>query len=112
MSTTSPIPFNDLSRTSPDMAAKVAFLAGETGAQGAAAQRVRLVARAAIRGEKGAEYVLVVKEGVLERRAVTVGPTASDPAEVLSGVTNGEQVVIEGPADLAAGARVKVTSGK
>ena len=99
-------------RLLPDMAAKVAFLAGETGAQGAAAQRVRLVARAAIRGEKGAEYVLVVKEGVLERRAVTVGPTASDPAEVLSGVTNGEQVVIEGPADLAAGARVKVTSGK
>jgi hypothetical protein len=66
-------------RLLPDMAAKVAFLAGETGAQGAAAQRVRLVARAAIRGEKGAEYVLVVKEGVLERRAVTVGPTASDP---------------------------------
>ncbi len=99
-------------RLLPDMAAKVAFLAAESGAQGAPAQRVRLVPRAAIRGEKGAEYVLVVKEGALERRAVSVGPTASDPAEVLSGVTNGEQVVIEGPADLAAGARVRVTTGK
>jgi RND family efflux transporter MFP subunit len=99
-------------RLLPDMAAKVAFLASSTGGEGAPTQRVRLVARAAIRGEKGAEYVLVVKDGVLERRAVSVGPAASDPAEVLSGVTNGEQVVIEGPADLAAGARVKVTSGK
>jgi RND family efflux transporter MFP subunit len=99
-------------RMLPDMGVKVAFHADEAEGQGASAARLRLVPRAALRGEKGSEYVLVVKENVLERRAITVGPAASDPAEVLSGLANGEQVVVDGPADLAAGARVRIANGK
>ncbi|MEO8502720.1 MAG: efflux RND transporter periplasmic adaptor subunit [Acidobacteriota bacterium] len=95
-------------RLLPDMGAKVAFLA-EASAATNAQQQARTVPRAAIRGDKGHEYVLVVKEGVLERRTVTLGPAQSDPAEVMGGLSPGEQVVIEGPADLANGAKVRVT---
>ncbi len=64
--------------------------------------------RAAIRGSAGSENVLVVTAGgLLERRAVRLGADASDPATVIAGLAAGERIVIEGPADLAAGAKVR-----
>jgi RND family efflux transporter MFP subunit len=92
-------------RILPDMGIKVAFLAapGEGGAAWPAAR----VARAAIRGTTGSEFVWVVgADGRLERRAVKLGPGGADPAEVAAGLAAGERVVVEGPADLAAGVRV------
>ena len=66
------------------------------------------VPRAAIRGTAGSENVLVVTAGgLLERRAVRLGADASDPATVIAGLAAGERIVIEGPADLAAGAQVR-----
>ncbi len=100
------------------MGVKVAFLSdpaaegsdGEGSAGGAAGapRRTIQVPRAAIRGSAGSENVLVVTaEGQLERRAVRLGADASDPATVIAGLAAGERVVIEGPADLAAGAQVR-----
>ena len=105
-------------RILPDMGVKVAFLSdpaaegsdGEGSAGGAAGapRRTIQVPRAAIRGSAGSENVLVVTaEGQLERRAVRLGADASDPATVIAGLAAGERVVIEGPADLAAGAQVR-----
>ncbi|HSM14349.1 MAG TPA: efflux RND transporter periplasmic adaptor subunit [Thermoanaerobaculia bacterium] len=91
-------------RILPDMGVKVAFLGDET--EGGAPRALR-VPRAALRGATGSEQVLVVDdEGRLERRAVRVAAGGSDPAEVLAGLAVGERVVVEGPADLAAGDRV------
>ncbi|HSM51765.1 MAG TPA: efflux RND transporter periplasmic adaptor subunit, partial [Thermoanaerobaculia bacterium] len=70
--------------------------------------RVANVPRAALRGAAGAEHVFVVADGRAERRAVRVGGAAGDPAEVESGLAAGERVVVEGPEELAGGARVKV----
>ena len=44
----------------------------------------------------------------LERRAITVGLENGDQIEVLSGVSAGERVVIEGPRSLKDGDKVKV----
>ncbi|HEX9799301.1 MAG TPA: efflux RND transporter periplasmic adaptor subunit [Thermoanaerobaculia bacterium] len=100
------IGFDELDpRILPDMGIKVAFLAapGESGAARPAAR----VARGAIRGTTGAEFVWVVgADARLERRAVKLGPGGADPAEVVAGLAVGESVVVEGPADLSAGARV------
>jgi hypothetical protein len=38
---------------------------------------------------------------------VRLGADASDPATVIAGLAAGERVVIEGPADLTAGAKVR-----
>ena len=98
-------------RILPDMGVKVAFLSDETagsGAAGAAPRRTIQVPRAAIRGTAGSENVLVVTAGgVVERRAVRLGADPSDPATVIAGLAAGERVVIEGPADLTAGAEVR-----
>ncbi len=98
------IGFDELdARILPDMGVKVAFLdetpAGE-------ARRVTRVPRAALRGSAGAEFVWVVADGALERRAVRLAAGGADPAEVVAGLSAGERVVVEGPADLAPGTRV------
>jgi multidrug efflux pump subunit AcrA (membrane-fusion protein) len=96
-------------RILPDMGVKVAFLGAEGGAQPRPAARL-VVPLAAVRRERGegAAFVLVLREDRVERRAVRLGATAGQDAEVLSGLVAGERVVVEGPADLGDGDRVAV----
>jgi HlyD family secretion protein len=90
-------------RILPEMGIKVAFLGDANAAAGRSAPVVR-VARAAVRGSAGGEFVFVVKGGgILERRAVKLGPGAEDPAEVMAGLSAGERVVTAGPAELKEG---------
>jgi RND family efflux transporter MFP subunit len=94
-------------RILPDMGVKVSFLAAPEADGTESSRQVLRVPRAALRGERGEEYVLVVDATwTLERRAVRLGPGGGDPAEVLAGLSAGERVVIEGPAELVAGQRV------
>lgn len=93
-------------RILPDMGVKVAFLSDEN--EGGVAKRLVQIPRAAVRGSGGSDYVLVVgPDGRLERRAVRLGAGTGDPAEVMAGLAVGERVVVEGPAELAAGVEVR-----
>jgi RND family efflux transporter MFP subunit len=93
-------------RILPDMGIKVAFLADEASA-GATQARVVRVPRATVRGSQGDEFVFVVsREKTLERRAIKVAPGVSDPVDVLAGLSAGERVVVDGPAELAAGVAI------
>lgn len=65
------------------------------------------VPRAALRGD-GRPAVWVVRDGTIEVRVVTTGLTAGNRVEV-TGLREGEQVVILGPEHLAPGTRVTVT---
>jgi RND family efflux transporter MFP subunit len=95
-------------RILPDMGVKVSFLNERAPEGGDAAPRARLlVPKAAIRSVGGQNIVFVVRGERVERRAVTIGVSSGDQTEILSGVTGGERVVVEGPATLADGARVK-----
>jgi RND family efflux transporter MFP subunit len=96
-------------RILPDMGVKVSFLAdeGRVEAPGAAVVRA-VVPRAALRREGEKTFVLVYRDGALERRAVSVGGERGEDVEVLAGVETGHQVVIEGPDDLEDGSRVLV----
>jgi multidrug efflux pump subunit AcrA (membrane-fusion protein) len=49
-----------------------------------------------------------VQGETVERRAIKTGPAPGDEVAVISGLTGGEQLVVEGPADLADGSRVTV----
>ena len=89
-------------RILPDMGIKVAFLsqAPETGPTASARA---VIPQAAVREEAGRRVVYVLREGKLERRAVTVGRTRGDEVEVLAGVSEGEQVVVKAPEGLKDG---------
>lgn len=53
-------------------------------------------------------YVYVIKNGVAERRVVTLGRQVGQQVEILSGVTEGEEVAITALSKLKDGAQVEV----
>ncbi len=104
------IGFDDLDpRILPDMGIKVAFL-DEPEEDGQVANRtIVTVPRAAVRREEDRDVVYVVRGERVERRAVSLGGApADDPVEIVSGLAAGEQVVTDGPPELADGDPVRV----
>jgi HlyD family secretion protein len=94
-------------RMLPDMGVKVAFQGSETAAPAAALPVT--IPKAALRTDGGSQVVFVVTgDGRLERRALRVGTAKDDRVEVVSGLTPGERIVIEGPVGLKDGDRVVI----
>ncbi len=88
-------------RILPDMGVKVAFQSAEdTAGDGAP---VVVVPRGAVRTDGSTDVVLVVADGVVERRAVRVGETDGGDTSLLAGLAAGERVVVDGPGDLEDG---------
>ncbi len=95
-------------RILPDMGAKVAFRA-EGGAE---AEVERTIPRAALVRQGDRDSVFVVKDGRVERRAITVAAASGDEVRILGGVNAGERVVLAPPAGLEDGATVRVVEGE
>ncbi|MCX5662552.1 MAG: efflux RND transporter periplasmic adaptor subunit [Planctomycetota bacterium] len=105
-------------RILPDMSVKAAFRDGDrAGDEPAATQRQRgmTVPKAAVRQVDGRDVVWVVREGRVERRAVTLGPPpapqagaagANEQVAIAAGLSGGERVVVEGADKLVDGANV------
>jgi RND family efflux transporter MFP subunit len=93
-------------RILPDMGVKVSFLAGEQ-AEGQTAARA-LVPREAKRTLDGKPVIFLFRDGVLERRAVSLGAEIGGDVQVTAGLEPGDKVVVAGPADLRDGQQVKV----
>jgi RND family efflux transporter MFP subunit len=91
-------------RVLPDMGVKVAFREIEDNAASPAGV---VVPGSALRRQDGRDVVFVVTGTVLERRAVAVGDRSGAEVLLLSGLSAGETIVIEGPAELAEGMKVK-----
>src|SRR6266849_121008 len=96
-------------RILPDMGVKVTFLEDvkpvKKEEKGAA---VWLVPQGAVRQENGAKYVLVLKNELLERRAVTTGAVRGADVEILAGLQPDAMVVVKGPESLRDGQAVQV----
>jgi RND family efflux transporter MFP subunit len=105
------IAFDELGdpRILPDMGVKVAFQGDDE--PGTVARARLVVPSRALRRERDAAIVFAVRDGRVERRAVSAGGTVGDGVEVLSGLRPGERVVLDPPADLADGDRVRVREG-
>lgn len=94
-------------RILPDMGVKVSFI----DSSGAAAQKTVVIPKSAIRHDGDQDVVFIVNGNRAERRAVKVAATEGDDVKLLSGVSEGERVVVEGPAELKDGTKVKVLGG-
>ncbi len=92
-------------RILPDMGVKVAFRAAE-GATAAPAVGNVIVPKSAIQSSDNRDLVWVVREGRVERRAVTVAQTSGDESTIAAGLSGGEKVVINPPPGLADGTRI------
>lgn len=94
-------------RIVPDMGVRVAFLEAESAAPEATAPALQVPA-AALREDGGETVVFVLSGDRVSRRPVRVGAGRGDARPVLEGLRSGERVVLQPPAGLADGDRVRL----
>ncbi len=100
------IKFDELDpRILPDMGVKVTFL--EEHEERTDAPKA-IIPRRALRTENGDTYVFVVKNGKVERRAITAGRDIGDDIEVIAGLRGNEKVVTESSTKLHDGQRIRI----
>jgi RND family efflux transporter MFP subunit len=97
------------SRILPEMGAKVLFENQGSGELHVAPRRVFVPSAALVQGE-GVVRVWVIENGRVSLRPVDLGPPREDQVEIRSGLEGGESVVLNPPAGLKNGVRVRVVA--
>ena len=99
----------------PDMGVKVAFLENEQPARRGKSkdkekgpQAVAVIPKSAVRSDASASFVFLVRDGKVERRAVSLGLDRGTEVAVLSGVAPGDSLVVKGPEGLHDGDKVEI----
>lgn len=92
-------------RILPQMGVKVAFQSADPAAAGAS-KDVITVSKDAVRSDAGRDIAWVVRDGKVERRAVTVAGSNTGEVTVSAGLSPGETVVLNPPASLTDGCPV------
>ncbi|MGO8817128.1 MAG: efflux RND transporter periplasmic adaptor subunit [Terriglobia bacterium] len=88
-------------RILPDMGVKVAFLSEDparkkTRGKDQAPVAKAIIPKSAVHGEGSDAYVFAVRDGKLDRRAVTLGKGTASDVEVMAGLNPGDEVVVSG----------------
>jgi RND family efflux transporter MFP subunit len=98
-------------RIVPDMGVRVSFLEERKAVeQDAPPPRGVLVPTAALRREGETDVLFVMKDGKAQRRTVTLGGAFGNSRQVESGVSPGEAVIVDAPAELKDDAAVGAAS--
>jgi RND family efflux transporter MFP subunit len=92
----------------PDMGVKVTFLGEAPVEKKGEAAPAALVPPDAVHDDNGKKIVFIVKDGHLERRAVTTGGTRGTDLEIVAGLNAGDSVVVKGPPNLRDGQAVEI----
>jgi RND family efflux transporter MFP subunit len=97
----------------PDMGVKVAFLENEQPAakdknKDKGPQAVAFVPKGAVRSDAGASFVFLVRDGKVERRAVSLGLDRGTDVAILAGVSPGDSLVVKGPETLRDGDKIEI----
>jgi RND family efflux transporter MFP subunit len=91
----------------PDMGVKVAFLS-DAPKPGTQSEAKALVPQSAIREEGSKKVIMLVHDGKLEHRSVSLGARRGDDIEVLAGLSPGDVLVVRGGDTLHDGQAVDV----
>jgi RND family efflux transporter MFP subunit len=94
-------------RIVPDMGVRVGFLESKPPVPAAPPAAGVLVPVEAVRNDEAGPVIFVYADGRVERRRVTLGPDSAGQRRVVSGVRDGERVVLAPPETLADGQAVK-----
>jgi RND family efflux transporter MFP subunit len=97
----------------PDMGVKVAFLEDDKPAakrKGTAPEAVAFIPKTAVRSDasSNASFVYLLRDGKVERRAVSLGMDRGTDVGVVAGLTAGDSVVVKGPESLHDGDKVEI----
>jgi RND family efflux transporter MFP subunit len=98
-------------RILPEMGARVEFLEPSDTSASADSQPMRIFVPAdAVRSVGGETIVWVVRNGTVSPATVDAGPVSGGRREIRSGLSGGEQIVVDPPDNLETGARVNVVT--
>ncbi len=67
-----------------------------------------IISMQAVTNIQGQDYVYVVKDKTVERRAIRLGPILGGGAQIMAGLQPGETIVIKPPAELNDGAKITI----
>ncbi|MEK7727050.1 MAG: efflux RND transporter periplasmic adaptor subunit [candidate division KSB1 bacterium] len=95
-------------RVLPEMSAKVTFLNSEATATMTTGVKKIVVPLSVVVNRGAAKVVFVMREAGVVETPIEVGNAIGNSQEVLSGLNVGERVVINPPADMATGTKVKL----
>jgi RND family efflux transporter MFP subunit len=95
-------------RVRPDLGAKVSFLETRPTTAILTVPKVLRIPVAALREQDGRTRVWLVGDGKVAPVDVTVGARSGDSVEILSGLEDGDQVVLDGASRLRPGQRVRI----
>lgn len=95
-------------RVRPDLGAKVTFLEQRGDQRIQTVPKVIRVPAAALREQDGQARVWRVRDGRATAVEVTIGARADGSVEILAGLEDGDQVVVDGAARLRPGQRVRI----
>lgn len=101
-------------RILPDMGVKVSFLEEEkpkAKSDDHAPQAKALVPKSAVHSNGGTSFVLLVRNGKLERHAVSLGGERGSDVAIIAGVLPGDSLVVKGPDNLKDGDKVEIRNG-
>jgi multidrug efflux pump subunit AcrA (membrane-fusion protein) len=66
-----------------------------------------VIPKSAVHGDGDASYVFAVRDGKLDRRAVSLGHATENDVEVVAGVNAGDAIVVSGAENLRDGEKVE-----
>jgi RND family efflux transporter MFP subunit len=96
----------------PDMGVKVAFLEEEKPAAQKGKEKAPLavayIPKSAVRTDTNTSFVYLLRDGKVERRAVSLGLDRGTDVAVLAGVVPGDSLVVKGPENLRDGDKVEI----
>jgi RND family efflux transporter MFP subunit len=97
----------------PDMGVKVAFLENEPPVakdknKDKGPQPVAFIPKGAVRSDANASFVFLVRDGKVERRAVSLGLDRGADVAILAGISPGDSFVVKGPESLHEGDKVEI----
>jgi RND family efflux transporter MFP subunit len=97
----------------PDMGVKVAFLENEQPvakdkSKDKGPQVVAFIPKGAVRSDANASFVFLVRDGRVQRRAVSLGSDRGTDVAILAGVTPGDSLVVKGPESLHDGDKIEI----
>jgi RND family efflux transporter MFP subunit len=98
-------------RILPDMGVKVAFLEEEKPAakgKPKGPEAVAFIPKSAVRSDSSASFVYLLRDGKVERRAVSLGVDRGTDIAVMAGLTPGDSIVVKGPESLHDGEKVEI----